>query len=223
MRRLLVAALLLVATPAFAIDGQVLINQSTVLASGGFPYRITQPGSYKLTGNLSVLNQSAIVIAVNRVSIDLNGFTIQCSTDENLAFSNWGCIWDGVAVVGEDREDATVRNGSIVVNATGSPVGFVASIAAIGLGFTGRVIVEDMRLEVEIPFPTFTIAPEGLRTGVWSRIQRNITSGSGGGFFVACPSIVVQNINMGINGGASGTGCVYVDNIGDNLGVPILQ
>ena len=51
---LLAVSAILFATSAFAVDGQVLINQSTVMAAGGFPYRITQPGSYKLAGNLSM-------------------------------------------------------------------------------------------------------------------------------------------------------------------------
>ena len=51
---LLAVSAILFATSAFAVDGQVLINQSTVIAAGGFPYRITQPGSYKLTGNLTM-------------------------------------------------------------------------------------------------------------------------------------------------------------------------
>jgi hypothetical protein len=211
MRKLLVAALVLVATPAFAIDGQVLINLSTVNAQGGFPYRITQPGSYKLTGNLSVLNQSAILIAANHVSIDLNGYTIQCSTDQNLPFPNWGCIWDG-AVFG--LHDATVRNGSIVVNTTGAPAPF-SMVAGVGLGFTGRVIVEDMHLEVNVP--GFIVGISST-TGPDSLIQRNVTSGSGGAFVFACPSLVVQNVNSAGGGGVSGTGCVYVN----NLGVPIL-
>jgi len=36
------------------LEGVVLINQSTVMAAGGFPYVITQPGSYKLSGNLTL-------------------------------------------------------------------------------------------------------------------------------------------------------------------------
>jgi hypothetical protein len=210
MRKLLVAALVLVATPAFAIDGQVLINLSTINAQGGFPYRITQPGSYKLTGNLSVLNQSAILIAANHVSIDLNGYTIQCATDENLAFSSWGCIWDGFVRF----HDVTVRNGSIVVNTTGVP-GFMI-VAGVRLLSTSQVIVQDMHLEMNIPG---SIVGFSSSTGPESLIQNNLTSGSGGAFEFACPSLVVQNINSlaGI-GSASGAGCVYVNNIG----VPIL-
>jgi hypothetical protein len=63
--------------PAFAVDGQVLINQSTVMAAGGFPYKITHPGSYKLSGNLVVpADVDGIDILTDNVTIDLNGFTI---------------------------------------------------------------------------------------------------------------------------------------------------
>jgi len=53
---------------ALAVDGTVLINQATVLAAGGFPYRITQSGSYRLSGNLLAdPNKQAIEIAANQV------------------------------------------------------------------------------------------------------------------------------------------------------------
>src|ERR1700674_2893120 len=40
------------------------------------PFIITQPGSYYLTTNLTVPSGDAIDIATNRVTLDLNGFTI---------------------------------------------------------------------------------------------------------------------------------------------------
>ena len=62
---------------AFAADGQVLINQSIIMAAGGFPYVISQPGSYKLSGNLAVPNGvSGISITANNVTLDLNGFSM---------------------------------------------------------------------------------------------------------------------------------------------------
>ena len=78
-------ALTMVPVCGFAADGQVLINQSTVMAFGGFPYRITQPGSYKLSGNLT-LNTSqnanytgpggpadvAILIGANNISLSIS-------------------------------------------------------------------------------------------------------------------------------------------------------
>ena len=70
-------AMALVPFCAFAVDGVVLINQSTLNAAGG-TYPITQTGSYKLSGNLQVkdANTTPIVVTANNVTIDLNGFTI---------------------------------------------------------------------------------------------------------------------------------------------------
>jgi hypothetical protein len=67
--------------PAFAgvknIDETVLINQASVVAAGGFPFIISQPGSYKLIGNLVVpANTSGILVQSNDVTLDLNGFSI---------------------------------------------------------------------------------------------------------------------------------------------------
>src|SRR5579863_5727707 len=61
----------LILIPAFAVaqNGVVQINQSTVTTTGlnraanGFPFTITQPGSYQLIGNLTVpAGASGIVI-----------------------------------------------------------------------------------------------------------------------------------------------------------------
>lgn len=69
----------------YGVDGVVLINQANALAgnvtpgdTAGFPVTISQPGSYRLSGNLTVpdANTNAIEIASNNVSIDLNGFSI---------------------------------------------------------------------------------------------------------------------------------------------------
>src|SRR6266700_7689406 len=80
MRRMKLAglAVVLVAPAVLAVDGVVLINQSTVMAAGGFPYTITQPGSYRLSGNLTVpdANTTAIQVMADNVTIDLNGFSI---------------------------------------------------------------------------------------------------------------------------------------------------
>jgi hypothetical protein len=69
----------------YAVDGVVLIDQSHALAGNvttgdtpGFPITISQPGSYKLSSNLTVpdANTTAIQIKANNVTLDLNGFSI---------------------------------------------------------------------------------------------------------------------------------------------------
>lgn len=84
---LLIIGLLLtgLAHQAWAVDGVVLINQSNALAGNvtpgdapGFPVTISQPGSYQLSSNLVVSDPAvdAILITVNGVTLNLNGFTI---------------------------------------------------------------------------------------------------------------------------------------------------
>ena len=61
-----------------AADGVIEINQAIVEANGGFPYVISEPGSYKLSGNLTVPdeNTTAIEVGAHGVTVDLNGFAI---------------------------------------------------------------------------------------------------------------------------------------------------
>jgi hypothetical protein len=119
---------LILAAPAFAVDGQILINQSTVMASGGFPYKITQPGSYKLSGNLVVpANTDGIDITTSDVSIDLNGFKISgpvtctgygsgISCNPSFISSNGiNAVYNATALL----SDITVRNGFVTGFGTG--------------------------------------------------------------------------------------------------------
>ena len=95
----------------YGVDGVVLINQATVNAAGGFPYRITQPGSYKLSGNLTLptVNTTGIDILSDNVTLDLNGFTIAGPLPCFACLPGSG---DGVHT--SVRNHITVRNGSIV-------------------------------------------------------------------------------------------------------------
>ena len=71
-------ALMLTPPRALAVDGVVEINAAKVQAAGGYPYRITQSGSYRLTSELRVSDSSlsAIKVTAADVTIDLNGFSI---------------------------------------------------------------------------------------------------------------------------------------------------
>lgn len=84
-RILLSASLFALSAAAHAVDGVVLIDQAKALAGGvtpddapGLPVEITKPGSYKLSGNLTLpnTNTDGIVSTVGGVTLDLNGFSI---------------------------------------------------------------------------------------------------------------------------------------------------
>jgi len=98
---LIVLASTALAIRAFAVDGVTLIDQATVTGAGGFPYVISQSGSYRLSGNLTTVNMGAIVIETSNVTLDLNGFTISCGQ----CTSHTGITATGTG--------ATIRNGTV--------------------------------------------------------------------------------------------------------------
>ena len=117
---------------AQAADGVIEINQAIVEANDGFPYVISEPGSYILTGNLTVPdeNTTAIEVQADHVTVDLNGFAIigpvQC-TAENGSVS---CSSEGTGVGVQAQFDVfptVVRNGSVR-----------------GMGFTGVSIISGL-------------------------------------------------------------------------------
>jgi hypothetical protein len=133
---LFVFVALLFSARAFAIDGQVLINQSTVEAAGGFPYKITQSGSYKLSGNLvvSAANTDGIDIEVNNVTIDLDGFTIQGPVTCSGAGASLFCppLSPNSHGVSASTGNVTVQNGVVA--------GFVYGVYLPGPGANNRVL-----------------------------------------------------------------------------------
>src|SRR5258708_38142882 len=80
-----VCALAAISSSLYAVDGIVLIDQNRALAGNappgdapGFPVTISQSGSYRLSGSLTVpdMNTTAIQITADNVTLDLNGFSI---------------------------------------------------------------------------------------------------------------------------------------------------
>lgn len=71
------AVLLLRASPADAVDGVIEINDTSIIASGGYPFTLPATGSYVLTGNLTPpAGTTALGVGPFNVDIDLNGFSI---------------------------------------------------------------------------------------------------------------------------------------------------
>ncbi|MBS0660473.1 MAG: hypothetical protein JSR82_19810 [Verrucomicrobia bacterium] len=88
------------------------------------PISISTPGSYYLTGNLSVTTGNGITIAADQVTLDLNGFAI--SSSANPA-SGTAILFSGV------RRNVTIRNGFIRSGTT-----FAAGVFT-GLGFADGI------------------------------------------------------------------------------------
>jgi hypothetical protein len=125
----LCAAAMGTATLAYAVDGVILIDQNRALAgnvtsgdSAGFPITISQPGSYRLTSNLTVPNASttAILVTADNVSIDLNGFSILgptvCNTDNTSPVTACSNLGTGIGIDGLSQvqvKNLRVANGTI--------------------------------------------------------------------------------------------------------------
>jgi hypothetical protein len=146
---------------AFAVDGVILIDQNRALAGGvtpgdtaGFPVTISRPGSYRLSGNLTLNNTSvnAIEINANDVTLDLNGFSIQgplvcvfaprptsCQglTGDGAGVTNNQGVADPFAPGNGTASNITVLNGTIR--------GMLVGIAFSGAGKAMRV--ERVRVE----------------------------------------------------------------------------
>lgn len=169
---------------AFAIDGVTLINQSTVMAAGGFPYVISQPGSYKLSGNLIVpANGIALEIFATNVTLDLNGFSITTPP---------GGFGEAI-VLNYTATAVTVRNGAITgfslpLNSHSDPLLTLEDLFVTGAGGGGTW-------------------QAGL--GPFSRVVH--VSTPDGTFAVQCPSVVAETAANSIVI-AGGTGACSLSN-----------
>jgi hypothetical protein len=159
------AALLAVAMPAVATDGVIELNQAKILAAGGYPYTIANPGSYILTSNLRVVvDVNGLVITANNVSLNLNGFSI--------LGPNIGCDNSFHAIgAPSSGKQIVIRNGMID--------GFCFGI---DLRSTTQVTVELMNID--------TTGNQAIATGENALLRGNIFNGGNSG--VICPSIVVD-------------------------------
>ncbi|HEY6184785.1 MAG TPA: hypothetical protein VIW67_21255 [Terriglobales bacterium] len=192
MKRILFAVLIMIVVPmaAFAVDGVVLINQSTVMAAGGFPYIISQPGSYKLTGKLTVpAGVNGVAISASNVTLDLNGFSIEgpaCAP--TFPF----CFLFGITVP-SPQAGIIVRNGAVL--------GF---LGAIDLDRAGYSLAEDLVVY------TNGIAHGTTHFGA-SNVIRHVISNSP--VQLNCPSVVAETIVPDFLTGGSSS-CVFTGSSG---------
>ena len=85
------------------VEPRIAINATNTPGDGNSLFKITQPGSYYLSGNVSATDgKHGIEIAASNVTIDLMGFTMSASV-----FSLDGISTEGI------RNSITIRNGVI--------------------------------------------------------------------------------------------------------------
>lgn len=184
-------------SPSLAVDGVIEINQARALAGGvtpgdapGFPVTIDQPGSYRLTSNLDVRQQTTpenltvIKIEVDDVSIDLNGFSLLGATacDPNsFPCTPFGA---GRGIDGEVKSRLSVVNGRVV-----------------GMGNDGVVLGPRSRIKELIAMENGGI---GLRAGIGSTVTGCIAEENGSGGISTGQNSVLMGNNASRNGGDAG-------------------
>ena len=186
----ILAVITLAPAMVFAVDGVILIDQNKALAGNvtpgdgaGYPVILSLPGSYRLSGNLTVpISATGIQIAADGVSLDLNGFSI---TGPGIFPGG------GNAINGDNRKRIRVSNGSIS--------GF--TFAMDFLGTAELITLEELVIDATTISPTAgPVSGLAMRIGrdnAAAALIRNITVK--GQIQVTCPSVVV-NVITGSSG-----------------------
>jgi hypothetical protein len=211
----LTASTLLWASSAAAVDGVIEINQakadagavngSLVSDPAGFPVVITQPGSYRLTGNLTVpdSNTTAIEVGSGYVDIDLNGFAILgpnvCASVETPCTANGSGL--GIHAPSPSTVDVRVHDGTVRgMGASGVALQAFAQVSRVNAqwnGGAGIFVADDSIVTANrvvlnggagiLTFSRSAVldnvvasnGQNGITTREFSHIARNIVTGNG--------------------------------------------
>lgn len=173
--------------PLAEIEPRTAINSVNTPGDAQAIYRITQPGSYYLTGNISGQSgKSAIIIDSGNVTVDLMGFALQGSP---------GSL-HGIGVGPGTYDSLTVRNG--VISQFG---GYGVQIGPIGL--ERGALVENLHVSGN--------GAGGIMSGASSVIRLCTAIDNGGAGIAAANNSIIescsayQNAIDGISIGAGGT------------------
>ncbi|MFO1488955.1 MAG: hypothetical protein U1F65_10805 [Verrucomicrobiota bacterium] len=100
--------------PAPTMKSLDQIESRTAITNRTSVFTIAEPGSYYLTGNLTVATNDAIIVNTNNVTLDLNGYTIRSTCPSVVGY---GIMLNG------NRSDITILNGHIVSGTTNNGSG----------------------------------------------------------------------------------------------------
>lgn len=218
--------------PAVAVE---LIDQAKVMSSGGFPFKIRSPGSYRLDGNLIVKGgRDGIYVEASNVTLDLDGHAMIADTGgpfvagsaisdhghlvggiviRNGTMSNWGINVDlaGCSACSVKGIVTTSGRGGISVGASSEVSGNVLT-GGDGTGQVGDGITAGVGSR--ITGNTLTQWGRGINAAANSLISGNVVYlNLYGGIFVSCPADLIGNISRDNppNIEKSGTGCTFFD------------
>lgn len=183
-----------------AVDGIVLIDQNRAMAGNvtpgdapGFPVSINVPGSYRLSGNLTLPSAAVWAIEVtSHVTLDLNGFAIlgpvNCAGGSCVTATATG-DGGGIRVIPPSQFNITIRNGTI--QGTGGEGVFLTG---------GSFIVEDLRVRSNWDTGILVRGLAGFTAG--AAIIRANTSERNGGKGISSESGIIADNTVQENFGA---------------------
>ncbi len=212
-------------------EARIPINEFTAPPSNSAPgvnaavHRISQPGSYYLTGNLSVPSgKSGIMIASGDVTIDLNGYSIVGSPGSfyGVQFASTSIAYNNI----------TVRNG--IIRSCGNSGMHLFSNVSAGALIENIIASNNASYGIHVPDESRVINCSAIAnnsTGFQIGNSRGgvvincIASNNGADGFYAVSRTVFsncrarQNTGRGILAGlsASITGCTVAENIGGGI------
>jgi hypothetical protein len=143
--------------PAATMKSLDQIEARTPISSAQFA--IFQPGSYYLTTNLTVAAGSAIYVATNQVTLDLNGFTI--SSTDNAETGGSGILLNA------SNADITILNGHITSGVTDnggtfSGLGFANGISIYGPGLFSNIRVTGVSVSGCLNNGIYVVSPSSI-------------------------------------------------------------
>ncbi len=151
------------------VEPRIAVNSTNTPGDVDSLFKITQPGSYYLTGNITgVANKHGIKVAADNVTIDLNGFAlIGVSLARDAIRGDGGPLLSGLSV----------RNGSITGWGNGSGI-FAGNVA--------RCRIEDVTI--------LTVTFEGVWLGASAIIDRCTVKGARSGLRTGNTSVIRNSI-----------------------------
>lgn len=211
--------------PLEQIEPRIAINAFNTPGDADSIYRISQPGSYYLTGHvLGAVGRRGIEIASSGVSIDLLGYTVR-----GVAGS-----LEGIATNGGAYDSLVVRNGAVsnwggdgVALAAGGlgSTSLIENVLAVSNGGTG---LSCNRLGIIRACSAYDNGGAGISGGSGGLIESCTAYSNGGDGLVAGSGGTVRACSARLNDGsgivataccATVTGCTSSSNTGDGIRV----
>lgn len=176
-------------------EPRIAINATNTPPALSSIYRITQPGSYYLTGNITgASGKVGIEVSASNVSIDLNGFSVTGVAGSLSGIS--GGVQSNISI-----RNGTVRSwGSLGVNLVSATGGRIEDLSLIGNGLDGIACAAGSVVERCIARNN---GASGIETGVASEVRGCVSELNATGFY--------------LDNGASASDCTAAYNTGDGF------